>query len=86
MLKDKIKFLSKDFRKARAEFDKTMTGVEDTDPRWRSCTAVTNDYMGVPIGTLYVNKYFSGSTRDKVSFSKYYGSILMFKRLKNQAS
>ena len=86
MLRDKISFLSSKFRKARADFNQQMTGVEDTEERWRWCTTVTNDNMGVPIGTLYVNKYFSGSTRDKVSFSKYYGSILMFKRLKNQAS
>jgi len=65
LLRDKISFLSKDFRKARAEFNKEMTGVEDTDPRWRTCTSITNDNMGVPIGTLYVQKYFSEATKEK---------------------
>lgn len=65
MLRDKISYLSKDFRKARAEFNRKMTGVEDSDPRWRTCTAATNDNMGVPIGTLYVEKYFSDSTKKK---------------------
>lgn len=65
MLRDKISYLSKDFRKARAEFNRKMTGVEDSDPRWRTCTAATNDNMGVPIGTLYVEKYFSDSTKEK---------------------
>ena len=66
MLRDKISFLSKPFRDARAEFNKNMTGVEDTEERWRWCTTVTNDNMGVPIGTLYVNKYFSDETKNKV--------------------
>ena len=66
MLRDKISYLSKDFRKARAEFNRKMTGVEDSDPRWRTCTAATNDNMGVPIGTLYVEKYFSDTTKKKV--------------------
>jgi len=65
MLRDKISYLSKDFRKARAEFNRKMTGVDDSDPRWRTCTATTNDNMGVPIGTLYVDKYFSDSTKEK---------------------
>ena len=66
MLRDKISFLSKDFRKARATFNKKMTNVSDTDPRWRTCTGITNDNMGVPIGTLYINKYFKEETREKV--------------------
>ena len=67
MLRDKISFLSKKVRSARAEFNRKMTGVEDTEERWRTCTTVTNDNMGVPIGTLYVNKYFSDATKEKVS-------------------
>lgn len=66
MLRDKISFLSKAFRKARAAFNKKMTGVKDNDPRWRTCTGVTNDNMGVPIGTLYVENYFKEITREKV--------------------
>jgi len=65
MLRDKISFLSQPFRDARAAFNKKMTGVEDTEDRWRWCTSVTNDNMGVPIGTLYVNKYFSDETKNK---------------------
>ncbi|XP_002157184.2 endothelin-converting enzyme homolog isoform X1 [Hydra vulgaris] len=65
MLRDKISFLSKDFRNARAEFNHKMTGIQDNEPRWRICTTVTNDNMGVPIGTLYVDKYFKESTKAK---------------------
>ncbi len=66
MLRDKISFLSSGFRKARAAFNEKMTGVKDKDPRWRTCTGVTNDNMGVPIGTLYVNNFFKETTREKV--------------------
>jgi len=65
MLRDKISFLTQEFRSARAKFNKKMTGVEDTDPRWRTCTSITNDNMGVPIGTLYVQQYFSDATKQK---------------------
>eukprot|EP00794_Sanderia_malayensis_P007303 gene7303-8119_t len=65
MLRDKISFLSSGFRKARAAFNEKMTGAKDKDPRWRTCTGVTNDNMGVPIGTLYVNNFFQESTREK---------------------
>ena len=67
MLRDKISFLSKPFRKARAAFNRQMTGVKDNNPRWQTCTGVTNDNMGVPIGTLYVENYFKEVTKEKVS-------------------
>ena len=71
MLRDKISFLSRDFRKARAAFNEKMTGVKDKDPRWRTCTGVTNDNMGVPIGTLYVQNYFKETTREKVMLTSF---------------
>ncbi|XP_047126168.1 endothelin-converting enzyme homolog isoform X1 [Hydra vulgaris] len=67
MLRDKISFLSDDFRKARAEFNQKMTGVEDTEPRWRKCISMTNENMGIPIGALYIEKYFSESTKTKTN-------------------
>jgi len=65
MLRDKISFLSKPFRRARAAFNRQMTGVKDNNPRWQTCTGVTNDNMGVPIGTLYVENYFKEITKEK---------------------
>ena len=78
MLRDKISFLSDDFRNARAEFNKKMTGVEDSDPRWRKCTGMTNENMGIPIGTLYVEKYFSENTKMKVGTSILYLFVVVF--------
>ena len=66
MIRDKISFLSSPFREARAHFNERITGVKDIDPRWRTCTGVTNDNMGVPIGSLYVKKFFDQSAIEKV--------------------
>ena len=66
MIRDKISLLSSPFRKARAKFNERISGVEDTDPRWRTCTGITNDNMGVPIGSLYVSKFFDQSAIEKV--------------------
>lgn len=66
MIRDKINLLSSPFRKARAKFNERISGVEDTDPRWRTCTGITNDNMGVPIGSLYVSKFFAQSAIEKV--------------------
>lgn len=65
MIRDKISFLSSPFREARAHFNERITGVKDIDPRWRTCTGVTNDNMGVPIGSLYVKKFFDQSAIEK---------------------
>ena len=66
MIRDKISFLSTPFREARAYFNERITGVKDTDPRWRTCTGITNDNMGVPIGSLYVKNFFDQSAIEKV--------------------
>lgn len=65
MIRDKISLLSSPFRKARAKFNERISGVKDTDPRWRTCTGITNDNMGVPIGSLYVSKFFDQSAIEK---------------------
>ncbi|XP_029202896.2 endothelin-converting enzyme 1-like isoform X4 [Acropora millepora] len=65
MIRDKISFLSTPFREARAYFNERITGVKDTDPRWRTCTGITNDNMGVPIGSLYVKNFFDQSAIEK---------------------
>ena len=75
MIRGKISLLSKPFRKARARFNKRISGVKDTEPRWRICTSLTNDNMGVPIGTLYIKDYFKEIIRNKV---RYFNPSLAF--------
>ena len=67
MIREKIGLLSKPFRFARSEFNKKITGVKDNEDRWRTCTSITNDNMGVPIGSLYIQKYFDNSRVNAVS-------------------
>lgn len=66
MIRDKVSLLSSPFRKARAKFNERISGVKDSDPRWRTCTGITNDNMGVPIGSLYINSFFDQSAIVKV--------------------
>lgn len=66
MIRDKVSLLSSPFRMARAKFNERISGVKDTDPRWRTCTGITNDNMGVPIGSLYIKSFFDQSAIAKV--------------------
>lgn len=59
MIREKVGLLSKPFRSARVDFNSKITGVKDNEDRWRTCTSITNDNMGVPIGSLYIQKYFN---------------------------
>jgi hypothetical protein len=61
MIREKVGLMSKSFRKARSDFNNNITGVKDSEDRWRTCTSITNDNMGVPIGSLYIRKYFDDS-------------------------
>ena len=67
MIREKVGLLSKPFRDARSEFNNKITGVKDSEDRWRTCTSITNDNMGVPIGSLYIRKYFDDSRVNTVS-------------------
>ena len=67
MIREKVGLLSRPFRKARSDFNNKITGVKDAEDRWRTCTSITNDNMGVPIGSLYIRKYFDDSRVNTVS-------------------
>ena len=67
LIREKVGLLSKPFRLARAEFNNKITAVKDDEDRWRTCTSITNDNLGVPIGSLYIQKYFDDSRINLVS-------------------
>ena len=51
--------LSDDFQEANFEmFDKTMSGVEEMEPRWKRVMTIPNSMFGEAVGELYVQKYF----------------------------
>lgn len=51
--------LSDDFQEANFEmFDRTMSGIEQMEPRWKRVMTIPNSMFGEAVGELYVNKYF----------------------------
>lgn len=51
--------LSDDFQEANFKmFDKTMSGIEQMEPRWKRAMTIPNSMFGEAVGELYVSKYF----------------------------
>ena len=51
--------LSDEFINANFEmFDRTMSGKEEQEPRWKRAMGIPNSMLGEAVGELYVNKYF----------------------------
>lgn len=51
--------LNDEFQEANFEmFDKTMSGVEEMEPRWKRVMSIPNSMFGEAVGELYVNEYF----------------------------
>jgi len=42
-------------------------GIDQELARWRSCVNFVNQNMGVAVGRMYVERYFSGNSRENVS-------------------
>ena len=57
--------LSDDFQEANFEmFDKTMSGIEEMEPRWKRVMAIPNSMFGEAVGELYVKNYFPQENKD----------------------
>lgn len=51
--------LSDPFQEANFEmYDKTMSGIEEMEPRWKRVMTIPNSMFGEAVGELYVQKYF----------------------------
>lgn len=51
--------LSDNFQQANFElYDKTMSGTEEMEPRWKRVMAIPDSMFGEAVGQLYVNKFF----------------------------
>lgn len=51
--------LSDDFQQANFEmFDRTMSGIEEMEPRWKRAMTIPNSMFGEAVGELYVQKFF----------------------------
>ena len=60
-------YLSKAFVDANFEFySKTLSGIKEQRPRWKRITAVVENYLGEPVGQIYVQKYFPEASKKRM--------------------
>ena len=58
--------LSDDFRAASFEFSRVLSGAEEDRPRWKRAVSAVNNVLGMPVGKLYVEKYFPESSKERM--------------------
>lgn len=58
--------LSDEFRAAAFEFSKVLSGAEEDKPRWKRAVGAVNGVLGMPVGKLYVEKYFPESSKARM--------------------
>ncbi|MDR0812165.1 MAG: M13 family metallopeptidase [Paludibacter sp.] len=59
-LNDEIYDLNFDF------FGKTLSGKEETQPRWKRAVGVVNGVLGEAVGQMYVKKYFPETSKQRM--------------------
>ena len=55
--------LSKKFFDRKFEFNKTLYGVKEEQPRWKYALSFVQNLLGEAVGKLYVKKYFPESSK-----------------------
>lgn len=58
--------LSDDFRAVAFEFSQVMSGAQEDKPRWKRAVGAVNGVLGMPVGKLYVEKYFPESSKQRM--------------------
>lgn len=56
--------VSQKFQNLRKDFNKAIMGTDQDPVRWRSCVNFVNLNMGVAVGRMYVEEYFSKDARE----------------------
>ena len=60
--------LSESIEKIHFDFhETTLSGVTEQEPLWRRGVDACNGLLGMPVGQLYVEKYFSAKSKDKMN-------------------
>ena len=57
--------LSQQFRDARFEFNKLLSGATSQPPRWRVALSAVNSSMGMAMGKVYSDKVFTADAKDR---------------------
>lgn len=69
VIKGMITAMPKEFREAKSEFIRIVSGIETPTPRWRNCGDATNKNFEYATTLLYADRYLSEEARQRVSAS-----------------
>ncbi len=68
LINETAAYLGKDFVDQNFDFyNRTLSGQEKMEPRWKLVLDVTSNSLGESIGQLYVNKYFPPIAKQKMT-------------------
>lgn len=59
-------YMSGKFVEENFAFQRTLTGVKEQQTRWKRCVLATDQMLGEALGKVYVDKYFSPSTKTRL--------------------
>lgn len=60
-------YLSDDFAEQDFDFyDKTMTGKQEMQPRWKRAVSTVDGALGEVVGQMYVEKYFPAAAKERM--------------------
>ena len=66
VIKSTAQYLSSDFVNRHFAFEKVLTGQKEIIPRWQRMSNLTDRSLGELIGQLYVEKYFTQASKDRM--------------------
>ncbi|XP_042859391.1 neprilysin-1-like isoform X2 [Penaeus japonicus] len=58
---------NQEMRDASFKYAMVANGVTAPEPRWKECADKTNDFLGIALGTKYVETYFSQQAKDEAN-------------------
>lgn len=66
VIKSAAPLLSSAFVKREFEFNKVLSGQKEITPRWQTMTSMLDKSMGELIGQMYVEKYFTEASKERM--------------------
>ncbi|PSN41053.1 hypothetical protein C0J52_24825 [Blattella germanica] len=62
-IRNRVNNLDDRFQDAKQRFNYILFGSEESPPRWKNCVAQVNNYMGMALGAMFVQKYFDQKSK-----------------------
>ncbi|XP_078618830.1 phosphate-regulating neutral endopeptidase PHEX-like isoform X2 [Branchiostoma floridae x Branchiostoma japonicum] len=66
IVRNRINNLGKEFRDMVFEYNRVLSGADQVNPRWKTCSSYVEGNFGAPLGYKYVNSYFSADKKTQV--------------------